>query len=412
MRCLSLLLFSCLLLLARSVCGQDTYQISGVVKARNGGVLPGAGIYVSGYKLGTVADNKGAFSLPPLRNGTYDLLVQMIGYLPLSRQVTLSGSGLNVELVMEESVTVLNEVVIRPDPDRMNHLRIFRESFIGLTENAKDCQILNQNVLRTSFDPETRILRVSADEFLLIKNKALGYRIKYLLKEFEFNMRSKVIYYAGLPTYEDLKASAARLRRYQKKRLEAYSGSTQHFFRSLYRGQTAEEGFIIHKLQTRKNFNRLPDSIIDANLERLLAARERHEKLVITANDSISFWSNMKRQPAEMTILDRSPINPDTLVRTHNADLRYVQNPDPLYVVYTREREPQEFRMRIGMSLNRPPDMPDYQVSLVNLLSRPLYFYANGEITDPRGVLYEGIWAWEKMADSVPMNYAPPAKQR
>ncbi|WP_165305067.1 carboxypeptidase-like regulatory domain-containing protein [Pedobacter sp. SYP-B3415] len=391
---------------------QEGYVISGIIKAKSGGVLPGAGVYVSGYKLGTAANDKGRFSLPPLRNGTYDLLVQMIGYLPASRQVTVSNNALDIEILLDENPTNLSEVVIRPDPDRLNHLRIFRESFIGMTENAENCRISNEDVLRTHFDPQTRVLTVNADEFLIIENKSLGYRIKYLLKEFEFDMRSKIVYYSGLPTYEDLPASPARMRRYIQKRLVAYNGSTQHFFRALYQGTTEQQGFLIHKLIPRRNPNRLPDSLIDANLARLRAARGPSNKVIITAGDSIGYWMRMKNEPEEIRILNRKPVRSDTLVRTLNGDLKFVPYADILYIVYTRERETDSFRARLGMSINRPPDMPNYQVSLVNLIKYPLYFYSNGEVADPRSVLFEGVWSWEKIADSLPMNYSPPADKR
>ncbi|RZL55855.1 MAG: carboxypeptidase-like regulatory domain-containing protein [Pedobacter sp.] len=72
-----------------SAFSQGTFSISGKVRD-NGGVLPGAGVYLSGYKIATVVDNNGNFSLPNLKPGSYDLLVQMVGYLPFSKSVIIS----------------------------------------------------------------------------------------------------------------------------------------------------------------------------------------------------------------------------------------------------------------------------------------------------------------------------------
>jgi hypothetical protein len=40
-------------------------------------------------------------------------------------------------------------------------------------------------------------------------------------------------------------------------------------------------------------------------------------------------------------------------------------------------------------------------------LLSPANFYENGGIFDPRALLYEGFWAYEKVADMVPMDYIP-----
>ena len=63
---------------------QNTFNISGVVRDQKE-TLPGASIYVSGYKIATLTDADGKFTLPNLKPGNYDILVQMIGYLPFSK---------------------------------------------------------------------------------------------------------------------------------------------------------------------------------------------------------------------------------------------------------------------------------------------------------------------------------------
>jgi hypothetical protein len=80
---------------------------------------------------------------------------------------------------------------------------------------------------------------------------------------------------------------------------------------------------------------------------------------------------------------------------------------DVLYIIYTKEREDSMYANRIGLSISRPLDVPDYQISLINMLVSPVFFYKNGGIYNPRSMLYQGYWAWEKVADSVPLDYVP-----
>jgi hypothetical protein len=41
------------------------------------------------------------------------------------------------------------------------------------------------------------------------------------------------------------------------------------------------------------------------------------------------------------------------------------------------------------------------------MLVKPIYFYQNGTVYNPRSMLFENNWAWEKVADSVPIDYLP-----
>jgi protocatechuate 3,4-dioxygenase beta subunit len=51
---------------------QQSYTLSGLVKDKRGEPLPGAGVYVSGYKIATVTNNNGTYTLP-LKPGNYDI---------------------------------------------------------------------------------------------------------------------------------------------------------------------------------------------------------------------------------------------------------------------------------------------------------------------------------------------------
>ncbi|WP_293307458.1 carboxypeptidase-like regulatory domain-containing protein, partial [Pedobacter sp. UBA5917] len=176
----SLLLLLCLLFIGRISSAQQSYMLSGTVKDKRGEALPGAGVYVSGYKIATVTDNDGKYSLP-LKPGNYDILVQLIGYKALNKNVVVSDKAVKLDLVLEESITQLAEVTIKPDPNREHYIAMFKDYFIGTTPNAAQCKLINPNVLIIDYDKETAKLTVKTTQFLIVENKALGYRIKYLL---------------------------------------------------------------------------------------------------------------------------------------------------------------------------------------------------------------------------------------
>ncbi|WEK20267.1 MAG: carboxypeptidase-like regulatory domain-containing protein [Candidatus Pedobacter colombiensis] len=391
---------------------QNSFSIMGVVRDQKES-LPGAGIFLSGYQVSTVADNEGKFKISNLKPGNYDLLVQMVGYLPYSKSVIISDKSVQVELVLKESTTVLNEVVIHADPNRAKYIKQFKEYFIGTTPNAAQCKILNPQVLNIDYDATKSLLTIKTSDFLVIENKALGYRIKYMLDYFEYNSRTRIIYFSGHPFFEELKGPGAKMKKYIDKREVAYYGSSQHFFRSLYQGKAKEEGFIINKMVKIPNPYRYPDSIIYKNLTRL---KTPGKSSTITKNtpprDSamISFWLKQQDMPKTIDCLDRTELSADNLIHTYNQNLKSLDCTGSLAISYTRERESLEYS-KTGFWIFRPLDVPDYEISVANLMQGSIRFYENGGIYDSRAMLYEGFWAYEKVGDMVPMDYIPLSKK-
>ncbi len=379
--------------------------ISGVVKDKKGETIPGAGIYLSNYKNATVTDTDGKFVLTNLKPGNYDVLVQMMGFSPYSKNVVLSDKPATIEIILQENTILLNEVVIRTDPNREKYINMFKEFFIGRTPNAEKCKILNPAVLDVDYDKDAQTLTVKSSDFLIIENKALGYKLRYMLQFFEYNYKTRIVYYSGLPTFEDLKGSNAKKKNWKTKREIAYHGSTAHFFKSLYAGTSKENGFIIHKLVKIPNEQRPADSVIDKTIKRLIDVQHGVVRLGSAENDALNYWYKVKQMPRELILLDRSEIALDTLVGQHYRNLKTMNFKDQLYVMYTKERETTKYSNNTGHAVTRPLDIPNYQISIVNMLKGPVNFYPNGGIYEPKSLLYEGFWAYEKIADMVPMDY-------
>lgn len=404
------LIFCLLLFTVALTYAQQSFILSGTVKDKKGEPLPGAGVYVSGYKIATVADNNGVYNLG-LKPGNYDILVQLIGFKAFNKNIIVADKPLKFNFILEEDAFQLQEVTIKPDPNREGYIRMFTDFFIGTTPNAQLCKIVNPNVLIIDYNNDDSKLTVKTNQFLIIENQALGYRIKYQLNNFEFDNKTRIIYYEGFPYYEDLKGSKGKIKRWTAKRIEAYNGSTQHFFNSLYINKSKEEGFEINKLIKQVDKTRPSDSLINAKVKQFRSmAQSSSGKLTISigGNDSLSYWIKQKNKPKEISILNRQEVLSDTLVKTYNESIKSINFTDALYVIYKKEREAPSYANRIGQSISRPLDMPDYQISLINLQVAPVYFYQNGGTYNPRAMLYQGYWSWEKIADSVPLDYLPP----
>lgn len=380
------------------------YSIAGYVKDKEGAALPGANILLSGYQIGAVADSLGHFVLKGLTPGNYNLLVQMIGFTTLTKNVVITNKAKEVDWVMEESVKELTEVVVRPDPFRAEYLATFRENFIGTSVNAKKCVILNPEVIRFDWDKDLRILKASADEFLVVENKSLGYRIKYLLSYFEKDYETNVVHFYGYPTFEELEKKPSKIKRYSKQRRAAYVGSPQHFFSSLFNNTYQQEGFFINRLVKAPNSRKKPNDVIDERMK-LLTEKMRNRRDERRRRESLEYWTKMKVLPDTVEVLIREEVARYSLVQQKFPSLKTLDFKDALYVIFIKEKEPKDYTKYSGFKIQRPEDFVNFQISLIYQLKPSPSFYENGGLYDPESLLYEGIWAYEKVADMVPMDY-------
>jgi hypothetical protein len=384
---------------------QETFTISGIVKDREGRLMPGAGILLGSYKRGTVADDNGRFRINGLKSGNYTVLVEMIGYETVSKGVLVSNGSSHVEIILTDNVKLLKEVEIRPDPNRQRYIKLFKKTFIGTTSNAELCEILNPEVLYTDYDHKNQILRVSADDLIIVENKALGYRIKYLLKYYERDGQTGVVVFYGYPYFEELKASGRKRRNYLKKRQEAYIGSPQHFFRALYHNRSKEEGFVINNLIKIPNYLKHGQETLTPENTFKLTSDIRIKGRSWSKKDSMNYLALMKKESDTLEVLVRKDLSADDLLQPTLSPMKLMSLKQALYITFTGEKEGKLYSAS-GYKIKRPRDLTPFQVSLVYPLRGPVGFYEDGALYDPGAVLFEGIWAWEKVADMVPLDYS------
>ncbi|RZL13391.1 MAG: carboxypeptidase-like regulatory domain-containing protein, partial [Pedobacter sp.] len=80
-------------------------SLSGSIKDQNGSPIPGAGIYISGYKAATVSDDNGIFKFPALTAGNYNILIQAIGFLPEKVNIEIQKENVSLAVRLKESTT-------------------------------------------------------------------------------------------------------------------------------------------------------------------------------------------------------------------------------------------------------------------------------------------------------------------
>ena len=368
-----------------------------VTNAETKSPLPRASVFLGNSAVGTITSDDGSFTLSSVRQGQYTLVVTILGYEQYTKTILVGPEPIKLNIEMAPKPLMLREVVIQSSADWKKNYEAFKKEFIGTDENAKQCFILNPQVLNLTYNPTKQLLHADADEFLIVENKALGYRVKFLLNDFKIDKIANIISREGQQVFEDLPGSAAQKKKWHQKREEAYYGSEMHFFRSLYTDKLAQEGFEIYQFSRSLNPQRPPDD----EIKRRVNYYNIHHM-----PDSVKYYidvANMSKYYNER-LLKPPLMSWEVLTNTGQPGLYSIHFAHYLYVVYKNKTDDVYNR-----DLYRPLDMPNYAVSVVTLNEPYALFDMNG-IVIAGGPISEGAWARNRLSDMLPVDYVPDVK--
>jgi hypothetical protein len=175
------------------------------------------------------------------------LTISALGYY----SITLPDFSKDKPLVvyLTPKVFELNEVVIKSKSlsrERKEKLILFRNEFLGTTENGQNCEITNEKDISFNYDSDKDTLKAFASKPLLINNRRLGYKITYYLDKFEYYKKTKSFFYQGTIIFnEDSISDKTQKQSIDRRRRYAYLGSRMHFFRELWTNNLSKSGFKI-----------------------------------------------------------------------------------------------------------------------------------------------------------------------
>lgn len=160
---------------------------------------------------------------------------------------------------MTPQLVQLDEVEVSDKKDQkwQRELKRFTREFLGSGSNARQCKILNPWVIDFNKDKSRGLNIASSDSHIEVLNDALGYKIFFYLKHFEW--KSGFISYFGYPRFEVLEAASKKKEEeWELNRKSAYEGSLRHIFYAIANNRVEEEGFQIYqynKLLGRHSMN-------------------------------------------------------------------------------------------------------------------------------------------------------------
>ena len=252
-------------------------SIKGKVLDENKQPLVGANVYFDGTTIATITDEKGNFTLNYSSKINSILAISFIGFQ--TQFISNVKPNEEINIVLKESLNSLNEVIIKKDRfTRKQKLQLFREQFLGRSDNAKNTKIENEDAIYFEYDEKNMTLKAFSDVPLVIINSSLNYKITYELVNFEAKFSAKTLnsydvfrsYYAGLTRFEEILSKSNNT----KKREKAYQGSQLHFFRNLVNNIWDKKNFLLFKGSFQDNPNDYFKVTVDNDLYKVEVVKQ------------------------------------------------------------------------------------------------------------------------------------------
>ncbi len=337
--------------------------------------LANVNIFIANTMLGAATNDSGYFAIRNVPLGTHELVVTNIGFEPRKLTIRLArekDKEINLKLIPKAVQAPEIQITARREPDWKKHLKKFQKFFLGTSRNASKCKITNPEVLEFREDKTANLFMASAGDIIHIENRALGYRLSYLLDS--FNLSDEMVGYNGKTKFQELlPANRKEQEKWRKNRLKTYNGSLRHFFQALISNQIKKAGFMVSRLPE------LTDQVFYAELQEVNLSS-------LFSDGDLSFEKKL-----------------------HFFD--YLQ------IIYSKEIEDREYvywrlnqdKSAIGMTTQklRESRLPRAQTSWIVLNKTPVTIDTTGYLYDPLALTVYGYWAWESVADILPFEYSP-----
>jgi len=263
-----------------------------VLDKRTKAPIPFASVYYNGTFAGTKADVKGYFELNRSEHASMPLIISAIGYY--SFMLTDFSSTVPIKVYLKPKEYEIKETVIKSTSlteARKRNMKLFKKEFLGSSNNAVKCNILNEKDITFNYYQDKDTLKAFTSKPLLIENKSLGYKITYYLDKFEYYRKNGGILLSGNIVFKKDEATGDDQPKYAEKRKVTYLGSRMHFFRSLSLNDSIVQGFTMMDSISGKLF--LNDIVVaDRKGNRYLSYPKR---LYVNSNAGISYVTFLKK---------------------------------------------------------------------------------------------------------------------
>ncbi|GAB3506780.1 peptidase associated/transthyretin-like domain-containing protein [Emticicia fontis] len=336
------------------------WTISGNVTDDKKTVVQFVKVFVNNTTIGTSTNDKGNFQLNiPDKFSQVELIVSIAGYKSIKRKINYS-SEIQVFRFQLAGNDILKEDIIttKHDKDFENKWKVFEHALLGDSKFAKDCEILNPEVIRLEYNKDKKVI-ANANEPVLIKNYALGYKILFQMDKFESD--GLTLDLSGQKFFEKLNPNNISLKKkWDKNQKDVFSDSFRNFLMVLTRNKLEENDFEVFK---RTYIKTLDDG------QKTLTSEVKNGVLV--------------------------PVNANAIC-TYDKDVEsFSLHSEYSLLVFVKKR------------IDSKPLYTDYPYKYTEIVlpKGSARFTDNGWLTRPNGVILKEFWSFGGLATQLPYDY-------
>lgn len=236
-------------------CQKNSWTISGIVVDEKKMAVQLANVFVNNTSIGSATNEKGNFQLNiPDKFSQVELIVSFVGYKTIKRKINYSAEIQVFRFQLEDGDTLKDVVrTVKNDKDWSKKWKVFESALLGDSKFAKDCKILNRQVVRLEYNKEKKVI-ATASAPIQINNAALGYKILFQMEKFESD--GITTYLSGLKFFEKVNTTNVNLKnKWDKNQKDVFSESFRNFLIALSLNQLEENDFEVFKMTGIKTMN-------------------------------------------------------------------------------------------------------------------------------------------------------------
>jgi len=354
-----------------------------VVDAETGEPILNSNIFLAGTTIGCTTDSIGEFLLKTKGNTTIPIIFSLVGYetktisfpeLQKYNEIKLVRLNINIE-----EVGVLSA---KSGWSRAKMMRTFKEEFLGKSDNAQSCKILNENDIYLFYNSTTKTLHANSQKPLRIKNKMLGYLIEYKLEYFK--MTETEVKCRGYAYFEEIPMLIGTHQdRIIRNRNETYIGSIMHCMRYFYNNNITD-----------------PDTVYDIRLVSMTNYYLRENIKIITEKEKKQTFDISNLDTIEMGLpIEIKPEPIFNQFHVHDINGNYLTKKAILRDEMGTRKLCCQNKLRI---LFYPKFMSSYLVPNVDCIEIDQNGYYN-----PEEISWSGSMSKKRIGDLLPLDFKP-----
>lgn len=203
--------------------------------------IPGVFVFLGNSSIGTTTDLDGYFELNAGSAEDLSVIFTHLSY----ETISFLQPNLPDTIFLTSAETELAEVVVKSKVKKrmkVRRLKRFEAAFLGATRDKKLVKLLNPEVIL--FDEQKGVLTATADQPLIIENKALGYQITFYLNRFELTTNQDLVY-EGDVFFEPLEGTKREQALYKRNRKRTFNSTSRRFFSDLLNNRIHSDNYLI-----------------------------------------------------------------------------------------------------------------------------------------------------------------------